>query len=112
MNGRSRNGWAVLVFGLLIALAVGYGAYNLGVSHGVAISAPPAVSPAPGAAPVPPYPYYYPYGWHHHWGFGFFPFFPLLAIVFWLFVARAFFFQGRHWHDRDYERGKPDQPVS
>src|SRR5262245_28020097 len=114
MRGRT-SGWAVAVVGLLVMLAVGYGAYNLGVSHGIAINPPAAVAapPAPGAPAVVPYPYYYyPYGWHRPWGFGFFPFFPFLAIVFWLLLARAFFFRSRHWHCHHGERVKPEQPAS
>jgi hypothetical protein len=40
--------------------------------------------------------------WPRPWGFGFgfFPFFPLLFILFWIFVARGLFWRGAAWRGR------------
>jgi hypothetical protein len=88
---------------LLIALvaigtlaAVGVYAYNLGVAHGLAHSGHALSGPGAG----PPFVYYW-----HPWafGFGFFPFFPLLFILFWVLIFRGLFWRGRwgrgwgHW---------------
>jgi hypothetical protein len=82
-------------FRLLLALvamatlaAVGFYGYNLGVAHGLAQN---GHALAPGAG----LPFAY---WPHPWafGFGFFPFFPLLFIIlFWVVIARGLFWRGR-----------------
>jgi len=82
-------------FRLLIALvtiatlaAVGFYGYNLGVAHGVAQS-------GHALTPGTPSPYAY---WPHPWGFGFgfFPFFPLVFIIlFWVLIVRGLFWRGR-----------------
>jgi H+/Cl- antiporter ClcA len=92
------------VFRLLIALvaigilaAVGVYGYNLGVAHALAQSSHPG---GPGAWP--------PYGyWPHPWGFGFgfFPFFPLLFIFFWVLIFRALFWRGRWGRGWNYCNG-------
>jgi hypothetical protein len=84
---------------VLIAIAVGTVAYNAGLSHGFAMSAP-AAGGAQGA------PIYYRY---HPWGFGFFP---LGILFFWFFVARLFFWGGfgRRWHRGPYYPGPYDAP--
>jgi len=81
-----------LVIGVLFlagAAAIGIGAYNAGVAQGLAesgrlIAAPPAGAP-------------YVYVWHRPWGFGFFPFFPLLFLFLFFFVVRGMLWRGR-WH--------------
>jgi len=81
-----------LVIGVLFlagAAAIGIGAYNAGVAQGLAesgrlIAAPPAGAP-------------YVYVWHRPWGFGFFPFFPLLFLFLFFFVVRGLLWRGR-WH--------------
>lgn len=91
-------------FRLLLALvamatlaAVSFYGYNLGVAHGLAQN---GHALAPGAG----LPFAY---WPHPWafGFGFFPFFPMLFIIlFWVVIARGLFWRGRwgrgwgHWH--------------
>ena len=101
MNGRSNRWGAVLLFAL-VAAVVGYGAYNLGVSHGLAVNGSVATAaPVPGAAPV----VVYPYGWHRPWGFGLF--FPFLLFGFWFFAARAFFWR-RPWHSHLSQGPGPD----
>jgi hypothetical protein len=88
---------------VLFAAVVGYGAYNLGVSHGLAVNPilTTAAAPAPGAAPI----FVYPYGWHRPWGGGLF--FPFLAVAFWLVVARAFF-RGGPWRHRGCRGAGPE----
>jgi len=112
--------------------AAGFYGYNLGVARGLAESpavVAPAASAAPGAA-VPIVVYPRPWGY----GFGFFPFFPLLFVLFWLFVARALFWRARwgrgwgrgyggygdcaggvppmfdEWHRRAHAQERPDAP--
>lgn len=84
----------LIVAVLLIAAiaAVGSYTYNLGVAHGVAESGRLLVQNGPNGTPVVAF-------WPRLWGFGFgfFPFFPLLFILFWIFVVRALFWRG-HWH--------------
>jgi hypothetical protein len=91
MNNSIR--WAALVVALLFAAAVGFGAYQAGVAHGIEQSGKIVVSPPPAGAYPYPVPYY---GWHRPWGFGFFlgPFF---FFAFFLFVVRGLFWR-RAWH--------------
>jgi|SRR5437867_1329610 len=120
MEGESMNGhygpsrWAAALLVALVALGVGWMAYSLGVSHGLAQSAAAA-----GAAP----PALYPYGWYRPWGFGFGFLFPLL---FFFFFLRLLFWGGpwrrgwygacgrglppafEEWHARAHERMKAE----
>jgi hypothetical protein len=85
--------------------AVGFYTYNLGLAHGVAQAG--QVVTAPGTtAPVVIWPR--PWGF----GFGFFPFFPLM-ILFWIFVARALFWRGA-WRGRGcrYDGPRDERPAS
>ena len=82
--------------------------YNLGIAHGIVERGAAAVA-APGTA-VPVVIWPRPWGF----GFGFFPFFPLLFILFWFFVARALFWRaawGGAWRGRGrgcgYDRVPP-----
>lgn len=88
-----RFGFRLLLgIALVGALAfVGVYTYNLGLAHGIAQSAQPVAAPGSGAPVVI---------WPRPWGFGFgfFPFFPLM-ILFWIFVARALFWP-RAWRGR------------
>ena len=81
---------ALAIGALLLAGAgvIGIGAYNAGVAHGIAESGR-LVAASPPVAPV--------YVWPRPWGFGFFPFFPILWLVFLFFVVRALLWRGR-WH--------------
>lgn len=88
-----------LVVGILLAAAlVGVGAYtyNLGFARGMFESGRIAAAEN-GAVPV--------VGLWHPWGFGFgfFPFFPLFFILFWVFVLRGLFWRGG-WRGRYWRR--------
>jgi len=108
--------WAIVALALVAAVAIGTIAYQAGVSRGIALQPPPAVAApaAPGgvqAAPPPPYPYY-PYGYYRPWRFGFFG--PLLTILFFVFVLRAFVWGlfGWGWRRRWRYSGYPDDGPS
>jgi len=78
---------------LVAALAgVGFYTYNLGLAHGVAQGSQAIAAPGAGGVPVVIWPR--PWGF----GFGFFPFFPLM-ILFWIFVLRGLFWRGA-WRGR------------
>jgi hypothetical protein len=89
MDKRLFRALAISVLVLGGAAAIGIGAYNAGVAQGIAesgrlIAAPPAAAP-------------YVYVWPRPWGFGFFPFFPLLFFFLFFFVVRGLLWRGR-WH--------------
>jgi hypothetical protein len=71
------------------AAAIGIGAYNAGVAHGIAESGRLIAAPAAGTP--------YVYVWPRPWGVGFFPFFPILFLVLFFFVVRGLVWRGR-WH--------------
>ena len=81
---------AVAIVGALAA--AGFYGYNLGVARSIAESPAAVAAPAAGAPIVV---YTRPYGF----GFGFFPFFPLLFIFFWFFILRGLFWRGA-WYRR------------
>src|SRR5262245_2067695 len=82
-----------MVFGVLFltaAATIGIAAYNAGVAHGIAesgrmIAAPPVGTPV--------------FIWPRPWGFGFFPFFPLLFLFLFFSVVRGLLWRGP-WHRR------------
>lgn len=89
MDKRLFRALAISVLVLAGASAIGIGAYNAGVAQGIAesgrlIAAPPVATP-------------YVYVWPRLWGFGFFPFFPLLFFFLFFFVVRGLLWRGR-WH--------------
>jgi hypothetical protein len=88
-----RFGFRLLLGIALVGALAGVGVYtyNLGLAHGIAQSVQPAAAPGSGAPVVI---------WPRPWGFGFgfFPFFPLM-ILFWIFVVRALFWP-RAWRGR------------
>ena len=104
--------WAAVLAAVLFAVAIGGVAYNVGVSHGVAIGAVAPIASAPSAAPAVPFAPYaygpYPYGWYRPWGFGFGP---IMFVLFWFLAFRFLFWGGmrrRQWH----YRGPGDVPPS
>ena len=99
---------ATVVLVLAAAAAIGIGAYNAGVAHGIAESGR-AIAAAPSPESPTPYVYAYPPPWH---GFGFFPFFPFFFVLFFFFALRAIWWRGYRrgpwrggWHYDD--RGVP-----
>jgi polyferredoxin len=88
-----RFGFRLLIGIVVLAMLAAFGiyTYNLGVAHGVAESSRAVAVPGAGV-PVVAF-------WPGPWGFGFFPFFPLLFIFFWFFVLRGLFWRGA-WHRR------------
>src|SRR5262249_28436017 len=86
---RRRGIWVVVLVTVLLAVSVGYFAYNAGVAHGVMTGQQIAAAGAGGTTPaVPPAAlYWYGYGWHRPWGFGFFPF--LFLMFFFIWALRA-----------------------
>jgi hypothetical protein len=88
MNNRSLlQALAVGAVVLAAAAAIAIGAYNAGVSYGLAEGAR-AVAAPPAGTPI------YPYGWGRPWGFGFFPVFPFFFLLFFFFVIRGLFWRG------------------
>jgi hypothetical protein len=122
----NRFGVRVLVAILIVAALAGFGyyAYNLGLAQGVAEAGRIAAPSGGGTAPVVVM--WRPWGF----GFGFFPFFPLVFLFFWLFVARGLFWRGawrgrgcgyygrldglEEWHQRAHAQqgGEPSGTVS
>jgi hypothetical protein len=98
MGNRFAFRWltGLLLVGMLAA--VGIYTYNLGVAHGIAESG--RVIAAPGT--LVPVVAYWPRPWG--FGFGFFPFFPFLFILFWFVVARGLFWRGA-WRGRMHGYG-------
>ena len=100
MNNRSIvRALAIAALVVLGATAIGIGAYNAGVAHGIAQSgalAPPAAG-APSAV--------YPYMWYRPWGFGLFPIFPFFFFLLVFVVLRGLFWRAPWrggWAARDY----------
>jgi hypothetical protein len=95
VTNHTRSRWIYLIIGVLVAMAAAGIAYNVGVSQGAAgMAALQNATPPPAGA----YPYPYAYGWHRPWGFGFGPFFIILALIF-LFRGACW---GGPWRRRYY----------
>jgi hypothetical protein len=117
MHGDSgKRRWAIALLVLLAAAAIGAVAYQVGVSHGLALRPPVVAAPpaAGGPAAIPgPYVYpAYPYGYYRPWRFGFFG--PFLFVLFWFVIFRGMFRMGGgwpRWHhgDPDYWPGRFDE---
>jgi hypothetical protein len=92
-----RFGWLTGLLMIAIAAIAGAYAYNLGVAHGIAESGRALSAPGTGGPAVVMWPR--PWGF----GFGFFPFFPFLIVLFWFAVLRGICWRGgwrRHgWND-------------
>jgi len=69
------------------AVAIGMGAYNAGWVHGMAESGRVMAAPPVGTP--------YVYLWPHPWGFGFFPFSPILFFLVFFFFVRGLLWRGR-----------------
>jgi hypothetical protein len=98
-------GYRILMGLLVIGLLAGVGAYsyNLGLAQGALESGRVLTTPGAGQTVVV---------WPRPWfGFGFFPFFPLLFIFFWIFVLRGLFWRGPWW-GRGYRGGYGGVPPA
>lgn len=91
MDNRSGFGWLTGLVVLAMLAVIGVYTYNLGLAHGLAESGRIAAVQGQGGPVVV---------WPHPWGFGFFPIFPLLILIFWFVVLR-----GLLWGRRGYYRG-------
>src|SRR6266478_3194120 len=87
-----RFGSQILVGLLMVGMLIGVGVYtyDLGVARGVVDAGQSIAAPGSGVPAVAVWPR--PWGF----GFGFFPFFPLLFILFWVFAVRGLFWR-RGW---------------
>ena len=98
--------WFRLLLGAALGAAlaaVGVYSYGLGVAHGIAQSGQLVAAPGSGAPVVI---------WPRPWGFGFgfFPFFPLM-ILFWIVLARGLFWRGGRGRGCRYD-GPRDERTS
>ena len=99
MNDRySPSRWAPWILALVVSVAVGIGAYQIGVSHAVVTTVQRADAPVQ---------YVVPYHGFHPFGFVF----PLFFLLFWFAVAR-FFFWGGPWRRRWYGHPGENMPPS
>lgn len=52
--------------------------------------------------------------WHYGYGYDFFPFFPFMGILFWVFVFLLIFSlirRGHRWHDHGYHEDKSPEEI-
>jgi hypothetical protein len=92
-----------IVVGILMVAALVAAAtytYNLGVARGIVESGRAVTAPGGGVPVVAVW---------HPWGFGFFPFLPLLFILFWVFALRGLFWRAG-WR-RPYWRSDSVPPA-
>ena len=102
-NGAMWRGLAIAALVIVVAAAVGIGAYNEGVAQGIAqggaiAAATPDVSHA-----------YHGHEWHRPWGGGF-VMFPLFVLFFSFFCLRGMLWRGPWaggWRHRYYDAGVP-----
>jgi len=97
MNGRGIFGVLAAIVVVAVLAGIGIGAYNAGVSEGLAEAARAAQAAGEGpAVVVPPYVGHYGYGWGGGGGFGFFGFlFFILGVFLIIGLIRAVFGWGR-----------------
>jgi hypothetical protein len=87
MNNRSLiRALAIAALVIAAAGAVGTVAYNAGVAQGMAETGRAIAVPPAGTQPV--------YVWPRPWGFGFFPIFPFVFLVFLFFILRGLVWRG------------------
>jgi hypothetical protein len=119
----NRFGFRLVVSVLAVAALIGVASYtyNLGVARGMVESGRLVTAPN-GAVPVVAV--WHPWGF----GFGFFPFFPLLFILFWVFALRGLFWRAgwrrspwrydsvppafEEWHRRVHAAETPSKQTS
>jgi hypothetical protein len=91
MNNRSAfRAFVIAALVIGAAAAIGIGAYNAGVTHGIVVSGRAAIeAPAGAGGPVV-------YVWPRPWGFGF-GFFPFFLFLFLFFALRGLLWRGGPW---------------
>ena len=111
-NRFATRAWLGVLLAAVVAVGVGFAAYNAGVAQGLAEGS--RIAGTPGA--VPPYVYM----WPHPWGFGF-GFFPFFFVLLCFFLVRRLLWAGgewghrydgiprrfEEWHRRAHERDAP-----
>lgn len=102
MNNRIFGGMAIVALLIVGAAAIGIGAYNAGVAQGIIESGRLIATPQAGT----PYVYVGP----RPWGFGFFPFFPLVMLLLFFFAVRGLFWR-RRWHGGGRYRYEGVPPI-
>src|SRR5689334_12777925 len=102
MNNRVFGGMAIAALLIAGAVAIGVGAYNAGVAQGLVESGRLIAAPQAGTP--------YVYVWPRPWGFGFFPFFPLVVLFLFFFAVRGLFWRSR-WHGGGRYRYEGVPPV-
>lgn len=103
MNNRALfRALAIAALMVAAAAAIGVGAYNAGVAQGIAESGRIIAAPPPGA----------PYAYVRPWGFGFFPFFPVLFFLLFFFVVRGLLWGGRGRGGCGYRSYREDAPTA
>lgn len=97
--------WLGALSAIALLALLGVYIYNLGLAHGLAEGAKVG-SLGGGDGPV--------FGWWRPWGFGFFPLFPFLILL-WI-VLRAFFWRGawyrRRWYGSGWNDGRGGVPPA
>ncbi len=96
MENRPAFNWLIGVVVLTVLAMVGVYAYNLGLTHGLAESG--RIAAGQGTPIVV---------WPRPWGFGFFPIFPLLVLVFWFVVLRGCLWGRHRWYGAYGRDGLP-----
>ena len=86
-NRRLFGALAIVALLIVGAAAIGIGAYNAGVAHGVAESGRMITPPSAGMP--------YIYVWPRPWGYGFFPLFPLFVLLLFFLAMRGLVWRGR-----------------
>lgn len=109
MDRRAWVRWLAGLAGIALLALAGVYIYDLGVARGLA-EGTAATGLAGRDSPF--------FGWSRPWGFGFgfFPFFPFLFILFWFAVLRGFFWRGpwygRRWYGSGWNDGRGGVPPA
>ena len=93
MGSRYAVRWLIGIVFVAALAGVGFYSYNLGVAQGIAESSRIAAAQGTGVPVV-----IWPRPWGY--GFGFFPFFPFLFILFGFFVLRGLLWRRGAWRGR------------
>jgi hypothetical protein len=110
----TRLKWAVAIATILVATTVGFIAYNLGVSHGMAINLP-----ADTAVAMPHFVGFRPFGFFFPFFFVFLFFFAMRLIFWGAFHRRGWYYSRAwegapnldEWHRRAHEKMSSQPPA-